>query len=97
MFEVKFKDDKKYSGEYGKVTFVEGVAKVEDSWLAAWFAGREFKVTELKDDSKIEQDNKVELKSLKIDKLKALASEKGIEFDTNIKKEELLKLLEGTE
>lgn len=37
------------------------------------------------------------LSSMKLQELKALATEKGIEFDTNIKKEELLKLLEGAE
>lgn len=37
------------------------------------------------------------LSSMKLQELKALATERGIEFDTNIKKEELLKLLEGAE
>jgi len=37
------------------------------------------------------------LSSMKLQELKVLATERGIDFDTNIKKEELLKLLEGAE
>ncbi|WP_404989289.1 HeH/LEM domain-containing protein [Clostridium culturomicium] len=38
-----------------------------------------------------------ELNSLKMDELKAIADEKGIEYDSKIKKEGLIQLLEGTE
>jgi len=40
---------------------------------------------------------KVDLKTFKIEDLKALATEKNIQFDTGIKKEDLLKLIEGAE
>jgi len=40
---------------------------------------------------------KADLKTLKLDELKAIATEKVIQFDTGIKKEDLLKLLEGAE
>jgi len=43
------------------------------------------------------EEVKVELKTLKIDKLRALATSKDIQFDPEIKKEDLLKLLEGAE
>ena len=36
-----------------------------------------------------------ELASMKVDGLKALADEKGIEYDSKTKKEELIQLLEG--
>ena len=43
------------------------------------------------------EEVKVELKTLKIDKLRALATSKDIQFDPEIKKEDLLKLLESAE
>ena len=43
------------------------------------------------------EEVKVELKTLKIDELRALATSKYIQFDTGIKKEDLLKLLESAE
>lgn len=42
-------------------------------------------------------EEKENLKSLKNDELKKLLDEKGIEYDSKAKKEELIKLLEGAE
>ena len=42
-------------------------------------------------------EEKEDLKSLKNDELKKLLDEKGIEYDSKAKKEELIKLLEGAE
>lgn len=42
-------------------------------------------------------DEKEELKELKNSELKKLLDEKGIEYDSKAKKEELIKLLEGAE
>ncbi len=52
MYEVKFKDDNKYTGEYGPVMFVEGVAKVKDNWIATWFEGRGFIVSKIDNTTK---------------------------------------------
>ena len=38
-----------------------------------------------------------ELSSLKLDELKAIADEKGIEYESKIKKEVLIQLIEDTE
>lgn len=90
MYEVKFKDDNKYTGEYGPVMFIEGVAKVKDNWIATWFEGRDFIV------SKIDNTD-IDLSDLTIEQLKELAAEKGIEIPPKAKKDEIIKLLEGTE
>ena len=43
------------------------------------------------------QKSKEDLKSFKNDELKKLLDEKGIEYDSKAKKEDLIKLLEGAE
>lgn len=93
MYEIKFKDDNEYTGEYGPVTFVEGVAKVNDDWIATWFEGRGFKVDKIEN----KEITPVDLNNLSVDELKELAKAKGIEGISKIKKEELIKALEGGE
>lgn len=58
---------------------------------------RELKIKEkqLEEDKTLEE--KEDLKSLKNDELKKLLDEKGIEYDSKAKKEDLIKLLEGAE
>lgn len=90
MYEVKFKDDNKYTGEYGPVMFVEGVAKVKDNWIATWFEGRGFIV------SKIDNTD-IDLSDLTIEQLKELAIEKGIEIPSKAKKDEIITMLEDAE
>ena len=90
MYEVKFKDDNKYTGEYGPVMFVEGVAKVKDNWIATWFEGRGFIV------SKIDNTN-IDLNDLTIEQLKEVAIEKGIEIPSKAKKDEIITMLEDAE
>ncbi len=90
MYEVKFKDDNKYTGEYGPVMFVEGVAKVKDNWIATWFEGRGFTV------SKIDNAD-IDLSDLTIEQLKEVAIEKGIEIPSKAKKDEIITMLEDAE
>lgn len=42
-------------------------------------------------------EDKINYSKLKIDELKDIAKEKGIEYDSKAKKEDLIKLLEGAE
>ncbi|MGE5627823.1 MAG: Rho termination factor N-terminal domain-containing protein [Solirubrobacterales bacterium] len=90
MYEVKFKDDKKYSGDYGPVIFTEGIAKVENEWLASWFEGRGFEV------SKVEQGYVVnDINTMTVEQLKAIAEEKGIEGFDKLKKDELIQAIKS--
>lgn len=43
------------------------------------------------------EEDKIDYSKLKIDELKDRAKEKGIEYDSKAKKEDLIKLLEGVE
>lgn len=90
MYEVKFKDDNNYTGEYGPVMFVEGVAKVKDNWIATWFEGRGFIV------SKIDNTD-IDLSDLTIEQLKEVAIEKGIDIPSKAKKDEIIIMLEDAE
>lgn len=43
------------------------------------------------------EEDKIDYLKLKVDELKDIAKEKGIEYDSKAKKEDLIKLLEGAE
>lgn len=88
MYKIEFKDGNKYTGEYGPLTFVDGVTSTDNAWLASWFEGKEFVVTKLQKNS---------LNKLTVEQLKELVTEKGIEFDSKIKKADLIELLETAE
>lgn len=91
MYEVKFKDDNKYTGEYGPVMFINGVAKVKDDWIATWFEGRGFDV------AKIEEETPNNIDTLTVDQLKDLAKKNSIEGYSKMKREELIEALKGGE
>lgn len=95
MYEIIFKDDKKYTGEYGPVTFVEGKAKTNDKWVASWFEGRGFEVNSIEsNDAEGAQGN---LDSMTFEQLKKLAKEKEIDGISKMKKEELIQAIKGGE
>lgn len=88
MYEIKFKSDNKYNGEYGPVIFVNGVASTDNEWVASWFEGNSFNVAK-----QVEKG----LEKLTVEQLKELATEKGLEFDSKIKKADLVEIIEGGE
>ena len=97
MFEITFIGDKKYTGEYGPVIFVEGKATTDKEWVAAWFEGRKFKVTAKEIEVETVESENSAFEEMEVDQLKTLCSEKGIEFNARARKETLIKLLEGAE
>ncbi|WP_286910750.1 HeH/LEM domain-containing protein [Clostridium sp. UBA1652] len=103
MYEIKFKDDNKYTGEYGPVMFIDGLTKTNNEWLAGWFEGNGFIVNKIEDtvvnseskDGYTQEDE--DLNNLTMEKLKEIVANKGIEVPSKIKKEELIKLIEEAE
>lgn len=85
MYKIEFKDGNKFTGEYGPLTFVDGVANTDSAWLGSWFEGNGFNVTRPQENG---------LDKLTVDQLKTMATEKGIEFDAKSKKAELIALIE---
>ncbi|MEG0133502.1 MAG: hypothetical protein RR891_06065 [Clostridium sp.] len=92
-YEIKFTDEEnKYTGEYGPCVFLSGKTETSNPWFAAWFEGNGFKVNKI-----IVEATVSEYSTKKVDELKAICSEKGIEFGSKATKDELIKLLEGAE
>lgn len=93
-FEIRFADENiAYTGEHGPCMFINGKTETRNPWFAAWFEGNGFKVNKIVEEPKMLSTD--ELSSMKVDELKALADEKGIEYDSKAKKEDLIQLLEG--
>lgn len=103
MYEIKFKDDNNYTGEYGPVMFIDGLTKTNNEWLAGWFEGNGFIVNKIEDtvvtselkDGDTQED--VELNNLTMEKLKEIAVNRKIEVPSKIKKEELIKFIKEAE
>jgi len=88
--------NKQYSGISASVTFVNGVGETDNPSLIQWFKDKGYKVEEPAfEDEKGQEEEAVNLQELKVEELKALAEEKGIEGFEKLKKSELIEALEG--
>lgn len=86
--------NKEYTGISAGVSFSNGEGYTEDKWLVDWFENKGYKV--IKED--VEEDKEEgTLENLTVKELKELAKSKGIEGYSDMKKEELIKALEGVE
>jgi len=92
MYVIKFKDksNNDFNGEYGPCNFIKGKTETESKWFAAWFEGNGFEV------KKVEEKQST-YSTMKVEELKTLCTEKGIEYSSKVTKDELIKLLEGVE
>ncbi|SHI90192.1 Rho termination factor, N-terminal domain [Clostridium amylolyticum] len=79
--------NKEYTGLSAGVSFINGEAETENEWLVDWFRNKGYEVT--KEEQRIEE--------LTVKELKELAKDKGIEGYSDMKKDELIKVLEGVE
>lgn len=86
--------NEEYTGISAGVSFSNGEGYTEDEWLVDWFENKGYKVT--KEDV---EENKKDgtLEDLTVKELKELAKDKRIEGYSDMKKEELIKALEGVE
>ncbi|MCW6112413.1 Rho termination factor N-terminal domain-containing protein [Clostridium sporogenes] len=82
--------NEEYTGISAGVSFANGEGYTKDEWLVDWFKNKGYEVT--KEDA--EEDI---LEDLTVKELKELAKNKGIEGYLDMKKEELIKALEGVE
>ena len=93
--------NKKYTGQSAGVSFADGMAETDDSWAIQWFKDKGYEVVEesAEDEPAVEEEREQEeaanLQELKVEELKALAEEKGIEGFEKLKKSELIEALEG--
>lgn len=86
-FSAEAEEKDTFTGEYGPCMFIKGETQTTNPWFAAWFEGNGFNV------EKVEE--KVDYSDKTVEELKVVATEKGIKYDSKIKKEDLIKLIEG--
>lgn len=85
-----------YNGESAGIQFSKGVAETDSPWLIQWFKENGYSVSEEpKEDSAEEtgKENVDDLSGKNMTELKEIADERGLEYDSKIKKDELLELL----
>ena len=84
--------NKEYTGLSAGVSFVNGEGITEDMWLVDWFKNMGYEA--IKEEAEDTEEKKV-LNNLTAKELKELAKDKDIEGYSDMKKEELIKALEG--
>lgn len=85
--------NKEYTGVIAGVSFIKGEAYTDDTWASSWFMGKGYKVKEVNEQKKKSEQPNNNLQSLKVDELKEMAKEKGIENYDSLKKDELIEVL----
>lgn len=96
--------NKRYTGLVAGVSFVNGVGETDNKYLINWFEEKGY-ILETEDnfiedvekayELVVNEENKRVLATLKVDELRELAKEKEIEGYSNMKKKELIEVLEG--
>lgn len=79
----------KFSGQSYGVQFMNGVGETDDKWLLQLFAEKGYTV----DEEQQEQVESIDLSELDAKGLKEVATERGIEYQKNATKEQMLELL----
>lgn len=98
--------NKRYTGLIAGVSFIDGVGETDNQYFIRWFEEKGYTVESeivenlIEDintafDIAIQEENRRNLSSKKVDELKEMAKEKEIEGYSKMKKEELVKVLAG--
>ncbi|MBE6058234.1 Rho termination factor N-terminal domain-containing protein [Clostridium sp.] len=88
--------NKEYTGISASVSFIKGEGITEDKWLVDWFKNKGYEVINEDVEEDVEEDKEEGTsENLTVKELKELAKSKGIEGYSDMKKEELIKALEG--
>ncbi|WP_277631486.1 HeH/LEM domain-containing protein [Atopococcus tabaci] len=90
-----------YNGESAGIQFSKGVAETDNPWLIQWFKENGYSVSEEPKEDSAEEEygegNTEDLSGKNMAELKEIADEHGLEYDSKIKKDDLIKLLENEE
>ena len=82
---------KGYTGKEACIVFSDGVSGIYDPWIASWFERKGYKV-EKEAEGKSEAET-IDYSKMKVEELKEIAKEKGIEGHSELKKAELIEKL----